>query len=274
MPEGPEIRQAAAAVNAAIGGRKTTEVHFGLEHLKPFEPELSNQFVVSVTSHGKAMLTRFDNGLSIYSHNQLYGRWCICNPGEAPDTRRQLRLAIHNQKQSALLYSASEIEVLDDHGVSEHPFLSRLGPDVLDQDTDTRTVMQRLRDRQFSNRRLGNLLTEQSFLAGLGNYLRCEILFVAGLHPSVRPCDCDSLQLSLLASTILGLARQSYATAGITNELQRAEKLKNAGMGFEQYRFHVFRRAGQPCYRCEQPIQRVAGGSQACYLCPGCQGKA
>lgn len=271
MPEGPEIRRAADAVNAAIGGRKTIEVHFGLMHLKPFESRLTGLLVTSVTSHGKAMLTRFENGLTIYSHNQLYGRWYIQKPNEYPDTGRQLRLAIHNQKRSALLYSASDIEVLDKHGLLLHPFLSRLGPDVLDCSTDAGLIIGRLSGKQFTKRQLGNLLTDQSFLAGLGNYLRCEILFVAGLHPSMRPCDCSNEKLTLLAETITSLARQSYATAGITNDLKQAEMLKQEGSDFEDSRFHVFRRAGKSCYRCGEKIDKITAGSQACYLCPCCQ---
>jgi len=271
MPEGPEIRRAADTVNAAIGGRKAIEVRFGLEHLQQFEPRLSNQLVTSVTSCGKAMLTRFDNGLTIYSHNQLYGRWYICNPGNTPETKRQLRLAIHNSKQSALLYSASEIEVLDDNGIKQHPFLSRLGPDVLEQSTDNTLILDRLSSKTFGRRRLGNLLTDQSFLAGLGNYLRCEILFITMLHPTIRPMDCSNEQLSILTSNIIELARQSYSTSGITNDLERAELLKQKGTAFEQYRSHVFRRAGEDCYRCGEKITTITAGSQACYLCPQCQ---
>jgi endonuclease VIII len=66
------------------------------------------------------MLIRFDNGYTIYSHIQLYGKWYIRNP----KTNRQLRLAIHNENKSALLYSASDIEVLRDEEVPGHPFVS------------------------------------------------------------------------------------------------------------------------------------------------------
>lgn len=271
MPEGPEIRRAADAVSTAIKGRKTTKVEFGHTHLKPFESRLTGLRVTKVTSRGKAMLTRFENGLTIYSHNQLYGRWYIQNSTEYPDTGRQLRLAIHNRKHSALLYSASEIEVLDESELLRHPFLTRLGPDVLDTTTDSRVVMQRLTSKRFSNRRLGNLLTDQSFLAGLGNYLRCEILFVCGLHPAMRPGDCSDETLTVLAATIIKLTQQSYLTAGITNDLMRAQALKHGGADFEEFRFHVFRRAEKPCYQCGEVISKIQAGSQACYLCPQCQ---
>ena len=50
------------------------------------------------------------------------------------------------------------------------------------------------------------------FLAGLGNYLRSEILFVARVHPTLRPIDCSSEQISTLATAALKVPRQSYQT--------------------------------------------------------------
>ena len=77
MPEGPEIRLAADEVAAAVAGQVAVEVFFAFDHLKFFEPVLSGEMVTTVEAHGKAMLTRFANGLNIYSHNQLYGQWMV-----------------------------------------------------------------------------------------------------------------------------------------------------------------------------------------------------
>jgi endonuclease-8 len=121
---------------------------------------------------------------------------------------------------------------------------------------------------------LGYLLTDQSCLAGLGNYLRCEALFDAQLHPAMRPIDCTAKQLERLAQSILSLARQSYETAGVTNEISHAKQLIENGATFEQARFYLFRREGLPCYRCNQPIEKLTHSGQACYLCTQCQTKA
>lgn len=270
MPEGPEIRRAADQVAAAIAKRTAIEVRFGLPHLKKFEKKLSGQKIKKVESRGKAMLIRFANGLNIYSHNQLYGRWITVPAYEFPDSGRQLRLAIHNRKQSALLYSASDIEVITDDKLGEHPFLRKLGPDLLSERPSRRQIMGRLQRPEFRRRQLGTLLTDQSFVAGLGNYLRCEILFVTGLPAKTRPIDLDQEKLSQLAKTIQTMPIQSYETGGITNNLQQASKMLEEGTTFEEARFYVFRRAGLPCYHCGTPIEKTAT-AQPLYHCPGCQ---
>jgi len=271
VPEGPEIRRARDEIARAVEGHAVSEVVFYQPSMRQWNGRFDGEKVVAVQSRGKAMLSHFSNGYSIYSHNQLYGRWIIVVAGETPDSRRQLRLAIHAAHGSALLYSASEISVWPTDDLSRHPFLQKLGPDVLDPGTDQAMILSRLLSTAYRKRQLGGFLTDQSFVAGLGNYLRCEILFAAGLYPGQRPCDLDEAKLALLAAQILALPRQSYATGGITNELARAEGLMAAGQSVEQVRFQVFRRGGEACYRCGTPIVVEKQGGQPCYRCPGCQ---
>jgi endonuclease-8 len=271
MPEGPEIRRARDELAAAIEGSIARRVVFHLPSLKSWNSRFDGHRVEAVGCRGKAMLTRFSNGYSIYSHNQLYGRWLITGAGKLPQTRRQLRLAIRCDTRWALLYSASDIEVWPTNKLGSHPFLQKLGPDVLDRHTRIQTLLERLEHDRFRGRSLGALLTDQSFIAGLGNYLRCEILHSCGLHPLRRPRELDSSRLRLLAEEILRLPRQSYETGGITNDLDRSQRLSTAGASFEDARFGVFRRAGLPCYRCGAAIKQIRQGGQGCYLCPVCQ---
>ncbi len=271
MPEGPEIRIAANEVAQAVAGQATTEVFFAFDRLKPYQKLLTGETVTAVETRGKAMLVRFANGLNIYSHNQLYGKWFIHKANSYPNTNRQLRLAIHVQHKSALLYSASNIEVLPDNALATHPFLSKLGPDPLDDSVTVEQVAARFMEKQFYRRRLTSLLLDQQFLAGLGNYLRSEVLFVGRAHPSLRPVECSPQQIKQLAQAALTLPRQSYQTGGITNNLQLAAELRQQGYTHNQYRFWVFNRADAPCFVCGVPIVKDVLGGRRCYFCPKCQ---
>lgn len=75
MPEGPEIRRLADALQKQIAGRVIDSIRFGLEPLKQWEQCLTGVKITKVETYGKAMVTRFDNDLNINNHNQLYGRW-------------------------------------------------------------------------------------------------------------------------------------------------------------------------------------------------------
>ena len=157
MPEGPEIRRAADKIAAKLVDQVIDEVYFGLPRLEPFAGYLRGARVSELETRGKALLIRFDNALTLYSHNQLYGRWFVRARDSYPKTNRSLRVALHTRKSSALLYSASDIAVLDEAGVSSHPFLSKIGPDLLDPDLTKQDLVHRLRDDRFRNRGLGGL---------------------------------------------------------------------------------------------------------------------
>ena len=198
MPEGPEIRKAADKVAQTIVGKEVIKLEFGLSQLKKWEPDFTGLQVKAIDTYGKAMVTRFQgNGtsLNIYSHNQLYGRWVCCPANQAPLSNRQLRIGIYTQDQWALLYSASDIFVLTDDEVPEHPFIKKLGKDVLNSETTVEHVVEKLLSATYRNRQLGGFLTEQSFLAGLGNYLRCDILFVAGILPMRKPSELSAARI-------------------------------------------------------------------------------
>lgn len=271
MPEGPEIRRAADKIAAAIAGQEAGEVYFAFEQLKPYEDRLAGQRVSAVEARGKAILIHFANGYTIYSHNQLYGKWLIRPAYDYPQTKRQLRLAIHNPRKSALLYSASDIEVLRAEELAVHPFLARLGPELLAESTTVEQVVERFKKAQFHRRKFTTLLLDQGFLAGPGNYLRSEIMFAGRIHPSLRPADCTDQQLEQVAGAALELTRQSYHTGGVTNELALVEQLKEAGVSYHDYRFRVFNRSGEPCYVCGTPIVKDDIGGRRFYFCPTCQ---
>lgn len=272
MPEGPEIRRAADRIAQVLVDETIEEVSFAFPHLQRFGDVLGGHRVLDVETRGKALLTHFDNDYAIYSHNQLYGVWKIARRGRLPKTNRSLRLALHTATHSALLYSASDISVWPRDELAMHPFLARIGPDLLSAGLTWRDLADRLVDPRFARRSLAALYLDQHFLAGSGNYLRSEILFCAGIHPSRRPADLGRGERGRLARETLAVTRRSYETAGITLTPRLAGRLARSVKGFERRRFFVFARDGRPCYRCDTKIRRETVASRRLYWCPGCQG--
>lgn len=273
MPEGPEIAREADRIRDAVLDKHVERVHFGLPHLSRRSRAFEDARVISVRPRGKAMLIGFDNGLTLYSHNQLYGRWFVRPAGSLPSTRRQLRMSIETKDRWALLYSASEIDVLDEVGLSMHPYLAKLGPDALDPELDVQTIADRFEDPRFMRRGLGALLLDQSFVAGLGNYLRSEIAFDARVHPDQRPVDLEPGDRRRLARATLKMTRRAYETGGVTLPASRAAALRRAGHSWSRARHWVFARARQECRRCDDRIVRFDLAGRRIYVCPTCQEK-
>ncbi|MDZ7806932.1 MAG: endonuclease VIII [Gracilimonas sp.] len=267
MPEGPEIWRAADKISQAVAGEEIVDLFFAFDELKPFEETLRGKKITSVTPRGKAIITAFENDLNLYSHNQLYGKWLIRKTPDEPDTNRSLRVAIRTQNGAAFLYSASEIEMLKDEDVDDHPYIKKLGPDVVHPDTTYEDVLARYKDDTFRNRKLATLLLDQGFLSGVGNYLRSEILFCAKVDPEFRPKDCTDEQIEALAKFSVDLSKRSYKTGGITTEPELVEALKREGTTRKHYRHYAYGRTGKPCYKCGKEIVEMKTGGRKIYYC-------
>jgi endonuclease VIII len=267
MPEGPEIRRAAQAVHRAVAGQP---LRMTLAHptLAPMERALRGAVVESVRARSKAMLTCFSTGDVLYSHNQLYGEWVVDRPDE-PLLARAIRLVLDTGAQRAVLYSATDLAWLRRGEESRHPYLARLGPEVLDEAVGVREIAARL--ALFPRRRLADALLDQHVLAGLGNYLRSEIAFVARLDPWRRLGELSDAERHRLASAVQQITHRSFRTDGVCvpTALYRAER--KAGASYEAARFHVFDRAQQPCRACGATIERGTLGGRKLFVCVACQ---
>lgn len=271
MPEGPEIRRAADRLHEQLAGRRLESVWFAFPELAAEADSLTGREVTAVDSWGKALLTRFDDGRVLYSHNQLYGVWKLHDAEREPDTERSLRVRLTAEGRSASLYSASDVSLWPADRLAEHPFLSRLGPDLLTHGVTPEQAMARLTEPRFARRRLGGLLLDQAPFAGIGNYLRSEILFFAGLPPTARMMDLSAEHQARLAQTILAVTRQAYEQAGVTNRAEWAAAAKRRGESRRLCRFAVFERDGHPCHACGTSIERLMVASRRLYRCPRCQ---
>jgi endonuclease-8 len=274
MPEGPEIRREARAIARAVAGQPLARLDYRVPALARAAARLRGARVAGATSRGKVLLVAFDAGLVQISHNQLYGKWRVMPartlPGFETEHRRSIRVVIATAERAAVLLAATTLELVDARDVASHPLVARLGPDVLDRATTVALVRERYLSRPFARRAVATLLLDQRFLAGPGNYLRSEILHVAGVHPASRPDRLDADRLDRLARATLAVPRQSLATGGVTNDRALARELAARGVPFEERRFHVYGREGERCRTCGARIRRQDAG-RAIFFCPRCQ---
>ncbi|PLW68178.1 endonuclease VIII [Pseudohalioglobus lutimaris] len=271
MPEGPEIRRAADQIAEVLVDEDITQVRFGLPRLRRYAKLLRGHRVVDVETRGKAMLTHFDHGYSMYSHNQLYGLWRVVDGHKLPKTTRSMRVLLQTASHSAILYSASDISVMPTGELSQHPFLAKIGPDIMNTALIWREVMERLQSPRFSRRELAALYLDQAFLAGNGNYLRSEILHDARIDPRCKPAQLTRGELGRLARSTLTISRRSYDTGGITLNPRLAKRLARTSLKREQRRFYAYGRTDQPCYHCGGIIRRSEANSRGLYYCSVCQ---
>jgi endonuclease VIII len=267
MPEGPEIFLAARAVHEAVAEQPCT--------LKLLYPPLITKArslrgvaIKRVHARSKAMLTEFANGRVLYSHNQLYGEWVVHKAGD-PLLKKQVRLIITTAKHQTVLYSATDFAWLRAGQEDKHPYIAKLGPEVLNSEVTATQIAQRL--AQFSRRLIADALLDQQVLAGLGNYLRADILLVAKINPLRKISSLSQQELIRIAKACKLLTQRSVQRQGVVRPWANYLATRKAGADYEAARFYAFDREGAPCWECRTPIARITHSGRGLFFCPACQ---
>ncbi len=143
--------------------------------------------------------------------------------------------------------------------------VGKLGPEPLEADFVPQTLALALAGRKAN---VKSLLLNQSLLAGVGNIYADESLFHARIDPR-RPGG----SLSFQEIESLHRALRKVLQAGIEaqgSSLQDYAPPTGAKGGFQE-QFQVFRRSGEPCFRCSTPVSRTILAQRSTHFCPACQ---
>jgi formamidopyrimidine-DNA glycosylase len=147
------------------------------------------------------------------------------------------------------------------------PGLARQGPEPLDRGFGVDRLAAVLGRRR---RRLTDLLTDQSVLAGVGNIYSDEILHAAALRTDRLASDVGLDDLVRLHSGLRSVLRRAIAARG-SSLLDGQYVDLNGRPGRFQLQHQVYGRAGQECRRCGGVVERVRWAGRSSFSCPGCQ---
>ena len=143
--------------------------------------------------------------------------------------------------------------------------LQRLGPEPFDPAFDASYLKSKLKS---SRRPIKNALLDQALVAGVGNIYADEALFAAGIRPQTPSRRLSSPRLKQLHQSLVDVLQQSIGAGGTTFSDFRDLTGTNGNYGGMAW---VYRRTGQPCRRCGQPITRSTLGGRSSHWCPSCQ---
>jgi formamidopyrimidine-DNA glycosylase len=216
---------------------------------------------------GKYMLFGLDSMETLIFHLRMTGELRVRPAGVEPDKHTHLlidleggeRIHYRDQRKFGRVWLVEDAESV----------LHKLGPEPLGSDFSAAGLVSALSGRTAP---IKALLLDQSIVAGVGNIYADEALFRAGIDPrrpsghlgekavaALHEAVCWVLQMGIdLRGSSLGNGPQNYLPP-------------NGVPGAAQESHQVFRRTGQPCPRCGQPIQRIVIAQRSTHFCPQCQ---
>jgi len=301
MPEGHTVHRIARQLTADFGGRRVT-VTSPQGRFAVGAARLDQQVVVDAEAVGKQMLIHFDSGDVLRVHLGIYGAWDLAGAltafdgnaavsslgaprvhrriGEGDSTEMlvgdfppppvgAVRVRLATDQTVADLRGPTACEVLDPDAAAD--VLRRLGPDpatTADLAVAGDEVIRRITARATP---IGQLLMDQTVIAGIGNIYRAELLFRARLDPwrsgrSVAPDDVRALWMDWSVLLADGIRVGAMITRGDLTAEQRAAAITDKGL-----RYWVYHRTGLPCLVCGSTIVMEPMAGRKLYRCPTCQ---
>jgi endonuclease-8 len=275
MAEGDTIFRAARTLHKALGGQKVTRfesVFPGVNRIADDHP-IVGRTVDSVVSRGKHILLTFSGDLILHTHMRMNGSWHIYRPGERwQRPAGDMRVLVGTERMLAVGFNVPVAELLTTSSLARHPQLRSLGPDLTDPAFDRPAVLTRLRAQ--GSAAVGDALLNQRVVAGIGNVLKSEILFVAGVNPFAPTASLGDETANRLIDVALALMKANVldSTQTLTPGIgRRTTRSMNPHI-----RLWVYGRGGQPCRRCGTMIQSRKTGVDAriTFWCGGCQAES
>ena len=212
-----------------------------------------------LSRRGKYIVFHLNSPGHLLVHLRMSGRfeWAADHDAEPPHVRAFWDLDDGNRllfcdarKFGKIIYSTDLDEAT-----------AGVGLEPLERGFTARRLTKELRQR---SRQLKPLLLDQSIIAGLGNIYADESLYRAGLHPTTCSNRLDDKQVSALYKAIRAVLREAIRHNGTTFDWI----YPGGGM---QERLRVYGRTGQPCSRCQTPIEYLRVAQRGTHICPQCQ---
>jgi len=271
MPEGPEVRKFADALDAALTGRAIVSFEARTKEARKWlhenEERLRGRRVERVVSHGKHLLGYIEGDFFFHSHLMMWGRWQTFGPNrgkriKVPEKDRRERARIVVEGAAAILLSAPIFNVGEGDPYDKIEILPTLGPDALPYRGrfNRKEFLRRLLEHKDET--IGAALLNQHIVAGLGNYLRAEVLFNCKLNPWLTAGELTQRNLNCLSITIPRLTRDAYERGATAAEEDRKRMASDPSLVYQPGREYgtrhlVFRRTNLPCLRCGEKIRQL-----------------
>ncbi len=273
MPELPEVETIRLALEPHLVGRRFDRVEIHDPRLvRPFEPgaiavELEGERVTALERRGKYLIVRFESGRALLIHLRMTGSLRRAEPGSlAGDPYRRAVVRLDDGSDLAYrdvrrfgTWHLVEPQELDSY------LAERVGREPLERSFTSRRLAERLEGRRAP---IKAALLDQRTVAGLGNIYVDEALWRARVHPKRPAGTLDRDEIARVTRGIREALRAGIARQGAS---LRDYSTPDGGRGRMQEEFRVYGRAGEPCFRCGTPIDKIHAAGRGTWYCPSCQ---
>ncbi len=271
MPELPEVEVIRRGLAPLLVGRRFLAVTAGDKRLRQqsslaqLRRWLPGRVIEKLRRRGKYLLFELSGGVTLLIHLGMTGRLMAAPPPSPALAHVHLQFNLEGglnllyqdvRRFGQVLVYPPGVEPAPLAAVGLEPFSRKLTPEWL------------LTQAKGRSRPLKNFLLDARLVAGIGNIYACEILFATGLHPATPVSRLTLADWDRVLAATRRILKHAIAKGGTTV----SDYLNSRGeTGLFQLELMVYGRAGEPCLRCGEPINRLVQAGRSSFFCPHCQ---
>ncbi len=263
MPEGHTIHRAARIQNTKFRG-SVVQSSSPQGRFAEGAARVDGVKLRKIHANGKHLFYDFVSGDVVHVHLGLFGKFKLqALPAAEPSPN--CRWLMWTQTHQLHLAGPTVCEVITPEQMQS--IRDRLGPDPLvkHRDDPVDKLALRLARRSVP---IGAAIMDQKVMAGIGNVYRSELLFLIGLDPFTPAKDVRRSDLSALWSeAVRQLKRGEKAGRIVTTEPADVGRTRRSDIKTGE-RTYCYKRLGQPCRRCGEPIRRANIDGRNVWWCP------
>ncbi len=281
MPELPEVETIRRGLEKVLIGQKIRSVDVRFIKLFHGSPDtLKNQTITEISRRSKVLIIQLSESV-ILIHLKMTGQLIyVPNRGEAivgghPDKVYSMNLP---HKHSHIIFELDKgtlyfndlrkfgwVKSYPDIESAAHEF-TNLGTEYTWPEYTLEYLKKKLTRRQ--NVTIKQALLEQSLVAGVGNIYADETLFCAKIRPTRKVKDVKPAEIKKIFDCIPQVFELSLKHGGTSSQNYVQP---DGSLGSYLEFANVYKREGQPCKTCGDPIERIKISGRSSHFCPSCQ---
>lgn len=289
MPELPEVETTVKGLAQRVLNRTFIDAWSDWQKTikKPkgfgdFKKKLKGKKILKIWRRAKNVIFDLSESYSLLVHQKmtghlLYGEWQMRNKKWLPTKPGALydpyNLFIHlvffldNKKMIALsdLRKFAKVELWKTEELLKSKEFNKLGPEPLSKDFTFKKFKEALKGKKG---KIKQVLMDQEVIAGIGNIYASEILWQARVFPFKEAGKLKESELKNIYKYIKKVLEIGVRLGG--ESFSDYRQVDGSKGGFDDER-RVYKREGEPCFRCKTKIQRKKVAGRSTFFCEKCQ---
>ena len=261
MPELPEVETTRRGIAPHLKNRRIRAITARVAKLRqPLDSadlnRMSGHAITRVERRGKHLILHGDRpDLALHIHLGMSGALRIVPAASPPKKHDHVLIALDNGDELRLHDPRRFGHVALIDPTRPPASLANLGDEPLDDNFNGARLYAQTRGKKSA---IKTHIMNQRYLTGVGNIYATEALFASAIHPA-------------RAATTLTRADCDRLSEAIKTVLQAAIAQPDGTHGYFAQTLNAYGRSGEPCRRCQRPLQNMTIGGRSTVYCAHCQ---